>query len=358
MTNLLHPVTRFLQWWLSELAALLPSPLRRLVVDQRTDVVLAVQDGKAAFYSLRGDNAALIGDCDLKTDQLPAIIGKQVKKMLPRGGAVTVALPRSSVTIRTGELPLAASENLNEVAGYEMDRLTPFQNDEVYFHADIVGRDLEQQKLQINLTAAPRASVDPLLDRVKSWGLSVDRVDVATGSQGLRQGINLLPATSKGAATFFGHAVTVALLLACAALSFLALSVPLDRKEHYAAALDREVLLARKRLSVVRNLTDEIEALQSSSSYVASLRQDTILVSRILDDMTRLLPDDTWLSQLRLVENRLEITGYSKDAAKLIAVFDASLLFANPKFRSPVTRDQRSGVERFSMTLKVTEQES
>ncbi len=358
MNALLNPFTRFFRWWFAELAALLPSPLRRLVMQQESRLVVCPQDGKARFQSLRGGKLSMLGACDLDAAQLPPALAKQIGKTRLDKNATTLALPRPWVTVREGELPLAASENLMEVAGFEMDRLTPFQKDDVYFHAGVIEENSEQQKLRVSLTAAPRAAVDPLLERLDAWKLPVRRIDVLTEHDDGPQGINLLPEVSKGVSVVIGRVVTAGLLLACCALAALAISVPLERKAQYAEALDQEVLLARKKIAVVRNLSDEIEALETNSSYVASLRRDAVPMSRILNDMTQLLPDDTWLSQLRLVQGRLEISGYSADAAKLIEVFDDSLLFSEPKFRSPVTRDQRIGVERFSLTLKVVEEAS
>ncbi|WP_282610529.1 PilN domain-containing protein [Pelagibius sp. Alg239-R121] len=358
MAFLLDPCIRFGRWWAGELAALLPSPLRRAVIGQTSVLVLEVRDGNARFHSLQGERSLELGDCDLEAKKLPDGLAAKIKKAMAGPAGVVLALPRSSVTTKDGELPLAAAENLDEVIGFEMDRLTPFQQDEVYFHISVVGRDLEQQKLKVALTVSPRVAVDRFLDRMRAWNLHAGRVDVVSGTQSLLQGINLLPPVSKGASSIIRRAISVGLLAALIALSVMAISLPLDRKARFAEALSQEVLLARKKLGAVRNLTDEIQSLEKSNRYLIDLRQNTVLVSRVLDDVTRLLPDDTWLSQMRLIEDRLEVTGYSQDAAKLIAIFDGSALFTEPKFRSPVTRDQRSGVERFSLTLKLAEQGS
>ncbi len=362
-SSFFDPCTRFGRWWFGELAALLPAALRRAVTGQMPDLILQLSEGRFVFHSGQGERADRLGDCDAAAAGLPDELAKRLKKANSRGGQTILALPRSLVTIQDDELPLAAAENLNDVVGFEMDRLTPFRQDEVYFHARVLEQDREQQKLTVALTASPRTTVDPLLERARTWGLKIDRVDVATGrtrtgSSSFLKGINLLPTSSGGTSKVIGRAVTIGLLLGVVFMTGLAVSIPLDRKERFAEALSQEVLLARKKLSAVRNLTDEIQALEKSNRYVADVRQKTPMVSRVLDNVTRLLPDDTWLSQLRLIEDRLEMTGYSQDAAQLIAVFDESPLFDEPKFRSPVTRDQRSGVERFSLTLKLAEKGS
>ena len=361
-SSFLEPCVRFGRWWFGELAALLPAGLRRVVTGQKPDLIFEPREEKILFHSRQGEKIDFLGDCVASAPALPDGLAARLKKARTRAGQTILALPRALVTVQDDELPLAAAENLKEVVGFEMDRLTPFRQDEVYFHACVLERDNEQQKLTIALTASPRATIDRFLEGLKTWGFAIDRVDIvdettASGEGSFLKGINLLPTSSAGATQLIGRAVTVGLLVGVVLLSGLAVLIPLDRKERFAEALSQEVLLVRKKLSAVRNLTDEIEALEKSNRYVADVRQNTALVSRVLEDMTRLLPDDTWLSQLRLIEDRLEMTGYSQDAAQLIAVFDESPLFDKPKFRSPVTRDQRSGVERFSLTLKLAEQD-
>lgn len=355
VASFLDRCVRFCHWWFGELTALLPGFLRRAVTGQAPDLILEPRGGKILFHSRQGERIDQLGDCDALATGLPEDLAAKLKRGRTQAGQTILALPRALVTMQDDELPLAAAENLRNVVGFEMDRLTPFRQDEVYFHANVLERDSEHQKLTIALTASPRTTVDTLLERARAWGLAIDRVDVVTETNSFLMGINLLPTTSGGATRVIGRAITVGLLLAFVVLAGLAVSIPLDRKERFAETLSQEVLLARKKLAAVRNLADEIQALEKSNRYVADVRQDTVLVSRVLEDMTRLLPDDTWLSQLRLIEDRLEMTGYSQDAAQLIAVFDESPLFDEPKFRSPVTRDQRSGVERFSLTLKLVE---
>jgi general secretion pathway protein L len=50
----------------------------------------------------------------------------------------------------------------------------------------------------------------------------------------------------------------------------------------------------------------------------------------------------------------LQIQGESPAASTLIAVLEASELFANARFASPVTQDSISKLERFQITVDVT----
>ena len=61
-----------------------------------------------------------------------------------RPGCV-VALPPSQVLRKTLVLPAAVEENLRQALAYDLDRHTPFQAEELYFDAVVVGRDAAEQ---------------------------------------------------------------------------------------------------------------------------------------------------------------------------------------------------------------------
>ena len=57
-------------------------------------------------------------------------------------------------------MPAATEENLAQVLSFEMDRLTPFRADEVYFDHRVVGRDAAAATLAVLVAVARRDIVD------------------------------------------------------------------------------------------------------------------------------------------------------------------------------------------------------
>jgi general secretion pathway protein L len=75
-------------------------------------------------------------------------------------------------------------------------------------------------------------------------------------------------------------------------------------------------------------------------------------VLELLDELTRILPDDTWITRLDIKGSELEIQGQSASAAALIPLIESSSILQNPRFRSPVTQIPRSDVERFHLSAE------
>ena len=70
-------------------------------------------------------------------------------------------------------LPAAVEENFLQALGYDLDRHTPFKADELYYDATVVDRTPARGTITVDLAAARRAVVDPLLRHVATWGADV-----------------------------------------------------------------------------------------------------------------------------------------------------------------------------------------
>ena len=72
-----------------------------------------------------------------------------------------------------------------------------------------------------------------------------------------------------------------------------------------------------------------------------------------MNELTRLLPDNTWLVRARLQGDKLVLSGYSSAASSLIGSLESSKALSQVRFSSPVTLDRRVERERFDITANV-----
>ena len=306
LTDLRTGITAFFAWWCGELAALTPRWIRRLF-----------QGG---------------GGGDLIVDISDGIVIRRY------GG-------RSATEI-------AAAENLRQVLTFEMDRQTPFTAAQVYFDYQVTQRDTASGRLTVELTAVPRADVDSAIERAAGWSFAPHAVDIATNEPGAAPVINLLP----GGAVHDGRgmgAVTVTLLVLALLLAIAAVAIPLDRDRREAEALTAQVKQVRTAALIAAKARDEITRLTSENDFLSDRRRKTRKTVAILDELTRLIPDHTWLQELRLQEKEVRLTGLSGGASDLVRVIEQSAYFSGARFLAPVTQDTRSGKERFTLSATV-----
>jgi general secretion pathway protein L len=77
-------------------------------------------------------------------------------------------------------------------------------------------------------------------------------------------------------------------------------------------------------------------------------------LARIMEELTAVLPDSAWVSDLRIDGDVVEFAGFAKSAASLVAPLENSPLFMQASLTSPVVLDSSEDKERFSMRLRVT----
>lgn len=103
---------------------------------------------------------------------------------------------------------------------------------------------------------------------------------------------------------------------------------------------------ARSSLQKRQTAIEQVEKIRNEKKTSASL-------VRVWAELTHLLPDTAWLTDLSAKGGELTITGFSSSAAELIGPLDASPLFSAPEFAAPVVKVPGQDGERFTITAKI-----
>ncbi|TPM32792.1 PilN domain-containing protein [Mesorhizobium sp. B2-3-4] len=122
-----------------------------------------------------------------------------------------------------------------------------------------------------------------------------------------------------------------------------------------AGMLDEQIDSAQAQARKARTALQKRQTELEQTEKLRAEKKNAVSVVRILAELTRLLPDSAWVSDLNSRGNQLTITGFAASAADLIQPIDASPLFSAPEFSSPVTRVPGQTGERFTITAKVGE---
>ena len=79
----------------------------------------------------------------------------------------------------------------------------------------------------------------------------------------------------------------------------------------------------------------QIKVLQDKPNY----QRRTI---DIVKEVTVRLPENTWLNQLRIASNQVQITGFSTKASAVIEQLDKAPMFENTRFTSPLANNKQA----------------
>jgi Tfp pilus assembly protein PilN len=110
----------------------------------------------------------------------------------------------------------------------------------------------------------------------------------------------------------------------------------------YGRALHREIQRLAAPAARVRAQAQQADGLAGRASVLEGIRAGDGQTLGVLEELTRLLPKDTWLQQLQITEDSVEIYGSSVRADDLVPPLEKSPYFAQVEFTSPITRDNQN----------------
>jgi general secretion pathway protein L len=342
-------IREFFTWWFGQLADLLPQELRRSALSAG-DALVVTPVGRLGH----GVEAVAV---DLRRNGKESPVGHFAVSAvglaeLPRTASMTTVLRlcEADVLGKTLTLPLAAERELDQVLVFEMDRETPFKADELYWNHRITTADRQSGRLAVRLLLIPKATLDPLLADLAGVGIHPRRVEIADGPD---TG-SYLPLNGNGnRAHRTANRLLWPVAACCGALAVAVVVTPFLRQELTLASLERQITAGRAAAAEAENLRQEIQRLSGSAGFIENERDKAGRPLLVLAAATRILPDDTYLTEMELRQRKLTLSGRSAAAARLIGALAADGEFRNPGFSAPVTRLEALHAELFTINAEV-----
>ena len=364
----------FLGWWGRSLAAWLPRPWRRLLGLDRGRLLLSPDAGTPADSAASAlpslqlrredgeglrdvgriplpapatlDDAALAGPGDAGDPLAPLLSPALVD--LPRW----LLLPAASGLQRRLVLPAAAADRLRDVLSFEIDRQTPFAAADVAHDARIASRRPDGQ-LEVDLVVVPLARLQAGREALGPLAATLAGVDLA-GPDGAPLGVNLLPPAQRRRVADPWRTWNAALAAVALVALWLALWQVLDNRRDAADAFERELA---PRAAQARQVAADRQALASivaGQAFLDRSRAARPTTVEVLDELTRLLPDGTWLEKVAIEDDRLVLIGLSSEASALVSRLEPSPLWRSPALSGALQPDPRTGRDRFSLVAELT----
>lgn len=346
----------FWRWWTGELAQMVPERFAALGGATRVPQV-AVEGDHLLLVEPRAAGAS---QESVALAQDPSQARGAVRKMLERAGEARgrarLVLAKDEALVRRATMPAATEENLAQVLSFEMDRLTPFRADEVYFDHRVVSRDAAAATLVVLVAVARRDIVDSRVELLRSLGVTVEGVGVRDDP--VHGGaLNLMPTELRGGRETERERVMKRALLAAVGVLLLAvLLYPPYAKREVIKSLHPVEAKAQSEAQATSKLAQELERLVDEHNFLLAKKHGTPPALAYIEEISRLLPDNTWVQQLELKvagkTRELQITGETASSSKLIEILEQSTLLKNATPRGTVTRGSQPGTERFAIAAE------
>ena len=354
--SLSRPAAEFLGWWWSELRDLVPGWLQRAINPPPRKIAIAFDNSTVHIIDHRPNGK--IRTLETITNHTEVVA--RLTAAFSGGGKGTagslfgVRLPASALLERRIELPIAARKQAAGILAFDLEQATPFKADQIYT-AHYLGEGTAGGKhVMAHQFVAKRETLDRAMDLAAAAGLDIRFADTYRERVEFPLPINFLAADAAND----GHPHWQARAAATLAASILGLGTLLlyqmfDNQARTLSLLQARTAVVQSKAIKVRKQIETSQAALDGQQALLQRKVGPPTTVQIIEELTRILPDTAWISELRVERGSVEVVGFSRSAATLVPLVENSPLFQNAALSSPVTLDPRYGTERFSIRCDI-----
>ncbi len=256
---------------------------------------------------------------------------------------VELVLRPDRFLFRPLQLPRRATDFLEGIIRAQIDRLTPWSAAEAAF-GWLPSADAGGDRMTVTIAATARGLLSPYVEAIR--GLDVEAVIISTPApEGHAATIRVLEQKIEGAveARRMRRGLTVAVVgLAAVCVASIILSSIVGS------------VLDSRREEIVQKISERRAVLEpdgdANSAASLALQQKkhaTPASVLVYDELSRILPDNTYLTEMRIEGDKLQIVGLSPDAPELIHLMEKSPHFTHAAFFAPTTRTPSESRQHF-----------
>jgi len=333
----------FARWWLSGLKEVVPPAWLDWADGEAPPKVMVRRADETVICQLTSAAGAVEARLPAAGFDAAALATWLAQQGLSRDEVIVgPVIARDLFLLRELSVPKAALGVLPRILDQEVVRRTPFQLSDIWHAASAVA-----------------GGTDDVV-AMRHWIIRRDRADAALAALGLKAGdvdflavgdadgeampvINFRttgdedPPWAARAVRLLAGAALVASICGVAAFEWSQASV--------ASSIETALAEARQGAQNGRDGIDPVGRLLALKADVSVLE--------VWDELSRILPDHTFLTESRMADGKVTLSGFSADAARLVRIIDQSPLFSGAALTAAITPDATERKDRFAISFKV-----
>lgn len=347
--SLLSQIRQMLSRWLDTVAAWIVAAYAKVVAAPGVRVV----EEKDGTFTVAANGKTASGSERLRiiNGEVVAAGTGNAAAMLKASRTELVLQPERFV-IRPLELPRRATEFLDGIVRAQIDRLTPWSAENAAFgwSAPV---EIANDRVSVTVAATARNLVMPFVSAIA--GLGADSIAVSTVAPEAQNGaaaIKVFDQRVRGALELsrVRRAIAVA-LLAATALAAAALAANVGGgNEIDARHADVTTRIAAQRAKLHAG-SDAVR--DSALAALERRRHETPSSVIVLEALSQIFPDHTYVTELRIQGDKMQVIGVTRDAPSLIRLIEQSQHFTRATFFAPTTRSPSEPGEHFHIEARI-----
>jgi general secretion pathway protein L len=321
----------FASWWIARITELLPPSWTRGASGVPDGIVVeSDHDNTVSLWTRHAGQ------------QEPVTLG--VAARLAARKTVVVRAPPACTLQKLHVVPTAPRPELTEMLRFELGRITPFKAEDLFWRWDGRPRPGDRTRTDVTLTMVPKTALVSVLDTLSGAGIRPRFVETET---------NILLEIDDTPRRSAGYGLLRGLFWVCATLAIVAVALPVLLQELALRDVNNAIDDMQPSIRQVEDLRRNLTADSAGRDVLAQEMQRTGDLLQVLATITRILPDDTYLTDFSLHDRQMTLAGRSAAAARLITSLSADPAIRNAGFAAPVTRIEGATTDVFSIRADI-----
>jgi len=105
--------------------------------------------------------------------------------------------------------------------------------------------------------------------------------------------------------------------------------------------VNAEIKKRRPEVEALEKLQKQRDNCCKEMSELDQIRSTEVSKVEVLQELTKVIPDTTWIWNLKYNGKEIELSGFADSASDLIPILDKSPLFEKVEFMAPVTKEMQ-----------------
>jgi general secretion pathway protein L len=272
-----------------------------------------------------------------------------------KGGRVELLLRSERFVFKTLELPSRAAEFLTGVVRSQVDRLTPWSPDKAVFGVS-APVDVGGGRIAVTVAATDKGMLGPYVQAFTALGAC--SVKISTRAAEAAPDVPTIEIVQENVGGILDIRLARKLLLgvlACALLiaatANIASALVNNSLQARQDELARQIARTRAAALATRNAPGDPKTLAERALVGRKNQSPSPVVA--LEILSQILPDDTYLTDLRIESDKLRLTGITREAPNLIRLIEQSHHFSQAAFFAPITRSSTDPGDRFNIEARM-----
>ena len=349
--NLWRQTAEIFSLWIDSVAVSLHSLFERFG-SRREVQLIEHENDRFTFHVRNGAKQAGIPDHHVRLEN------GALRNPLPSAWKAAVRNCRAEFVLRPTRflfrplaLPKRATDFLDGIIRAQIDRLTPWSASEAVFHWT-QPTDVANDQIQVTIAATARAVIAPYVRLATEFGAAAIAVSTVNQDEPTPVSITVFEQLSRAA---IERRRVRALLIALFLLSAGAAAISTGIDVVAGSSLDAEQYDLTQKIAARRDALLGGQDPESARARRQLEQRKHELPSSVivLEVLSQILPDHTYITELRINGDKLQLVGITRDAPSLIQIIEQSSHFTHATFIAPTTQTPGDPGERFHIEAHI-----